>query len=125
MKALFKYPRKIEGQHYAPGMHTMPDALAKHWYFLALINNHDVTMIEKPGEEVQDVSPSSPAAPVVDAASAVQPVVSEKQEEKVEDETTPAGEAEKTADVQPKAKNKGKPSKAEVFVKNRGKRNKE
>lgn len=44
MKAHFKYPRTVDGKHYAKGEHTLPDAMADHWFLKGLIESKDVTV---------------------------------------------------------------------------------
>lgn len=45
MQVKFKYDRKIDKTMYKAGVHELPDDLKNHWYFLALLSNHDVVIV--------------------------------------------------------------------------------
>lgn len=45
MKAKFKHPKKIDGQFYGKGEHTLPDAHADHWFVKALIKSGDIVVL--------------------------------------------------------------------------------
>lgn len=46
MRVKFKYPRSIDGTHYAPGVYELPDAYADNWFFKALIATKDVELLD-------------------------------------------------------------------------------
>lgn len=46
MKVHFKYPRSLNGQHYAPGIHEIPGHFSDHWFFKALVESKDAEVLE-------------------------------------------------------------------------------
>lgn len=59
MKVNFKVPRSLDGVNYPKGIHTIPDSLASHWYFLAMVQNGNAVVLEAPSK----IAPEVPATP--------------------------------------------------------------
>jgi hypothetical protein len=58
MKVQFNAPREIDGVNYSVGVHEVPDSLASHWYFMAIVAN-------KVAVKVSDAAKVSEAKPTV------------------------------------------------------------
>lgn len=68
MKVLFKHPRSLGGVDYPKGTHEVPDSEANHWYFLALVQNGDCSVVkDKPQAAAK---PPKPAAKPAEAKPA-------------------------------------------------------
>ncbi len=51
MKVKFNSPREIDEILYTKGVHEVDDKLAKHWYFLAGVNNGVIVILTEPKKE--------------------------------------------------------------------------
>lgn len=51
-----KYPRRIEGVSYAPGIHEVSEELRGHWYLKALVINGDAFIRSEPDSGDDEVS---------------------------------------------------------------------
>lgn len=64
MKAKFKGPRKIDGQFFGKGEHTLSEKLAGHWFVKALIKSGDIVVVhgavkaEAPSESAEKAEKS-------------------------------------------------------------------
>lgn len=63
MKVQFKMPRSLDGVNYSKGVHEVPDSLASHWYFLAMIQNGVAVILEAAGKK-QPEAPMVPEKPI-------------------------------------------------------------
>lgn len=85
MKVELKVPSIFNKHHYVPGIHEVPDELAGHWYFLALVANGKVKVLKGPKKAVavdgddskdplSDAQALAPKAPEKSVAPASDPL---------------------------------------------------
>jgi hypothetical protein len=55
MKVHFKFPRSIDGTHYTPGVHELPDALSDHPFVKGLAAVNDLSFLDSPSASVESM----------------------------------------------------------------------
>lgn len=57
MKAVFRHARTINGKHYSPGAHELPDELENHWFVQGLIKARDLVVSKEVQKTEEPVTP--------------------------------------------------------------------
>ena len=69
MKVRLKRPVKLEGKLYTLGVHDIPDGVADHWFFKALVKSHDALVLEEPAPTPAPAVIEEPKPEAVEAES--------------------------------------------------------